>query len=183
MFLYRLNKKNPIFLSLILLIFCSILRIVEIFIYQFDENFVHSIFSSFLGLIIILLFLHYTKSRFNEIGLSSRRFTDSLPMGSILVFSTLFLSYGSQYLFLHLNNAAPLMQINDYTWIQFILYVLVGHIIASLLEEGLFRGILLRSFMQNWTFLFSNCLQALLFALWHTARVIQEIYNRPNQPE
>lgn len=167
MFLYRLNKKFPMFSSLILLIFCSTLRIVEVFIYQFDENFVQTIYSGFLGLMIILLFSHYTKNRFSEIGLSSRRFADSLPMSSILVFSTLFLSYGSQYLFLHLNNMAPFMQLNNYTWIQFILYVWVGHMIASLLEEGLFRGILLRGFMQNWSFLFSNCLQALLFTLWH----------------
>ena len=37
--LYRLNKKKPILLAFVILLLCSVLRMTEIFVYRFSEEF------------------------------------------------------------------------------------------------------------------------------------------------
>ena len=45
--LYRLNKKKPILLAFVILLLCSVLRMTEVFVYRFSEEFWRSFLFKF----------------------------------------------------------------------------------------------------------------------------------------
>lgn len=90
-----------------------------------------------------------------------------IKLGLLLVLSTLVFCYSVQYLFLLLNNAAPCLVWSEYSLLDLVLFVMIGNVINSLMEEGLFRGYLLKSFIYQQSFWSANILQAILFGLWH----------------
>jgi uncharacterized protein len=170
----HINKSKPIRVSLILLLLCVFLRILDILVFRLDELFGGIIISKILGFLLILFYVKFSKSKIREIGLHTKRLSGSFEWGLVFVIITLLLSYGTQFLFLLINNAAPLFVWNEYTWLQLVLFVLIGNVINSLMEEGLFRGILFQGFMRRWSFWVANGFQAFLFGLWHIIGPIKQ---------
>lgn len=162
-----ITEKKQLMIGFILLLICILLRIMDIFVLRLDELIGEIIVSKFLGFLVIILCLRFTGRRLRDIGLHTERIGDSFKWGIMLVFLALVFSYSTQYLFLLFNNASPILAWNEYTLPKLVLFVLIGNVINSLMEEGLFRGVILKDLMQHRSFWFANVLQAMLFGLWH----------------
>jgi membrane protease YdiL (CAAX protease family) len=55
----------------------------------------------------------------------------------------------------------------------FVLWMILGNVINSFMEEGLFRGVMIRLFRVKLSSGWANALQAFLFALWHLPWVLK----------
>lgn len=163
----KITANHQLLISFILLLICISLRILDIFIFRLDDLLGEIIVSKFLGFVVIVVCIKFTGQKLESVGLHSYDLHRNIKFGIMLVFLALFLSYGTQFVYLVFNNGGPVFTFNDYNLLSFILFVLIGNIINSLMEEGLFRGIILRSFLNYMPFWFANVLQSLLFGLWH----------------
>jgi membrane protease YdiL (CAAX protease family) len=55
----------------------------------------------------------------------------------------------------------------------FVLWMIFGNVINSFMEEGLFRGVMIRLFRIKLSFWRANALQSFLFAIWHLPWVVK----------
>lgn len=83
--------------------------------------------------------------------------------------------YSVKFLYLLSNKAEPVLSFNGgYTFIQIIFFVLIGNLINTLMEEGLFRGLILQAFITKLPFFPANIIQASLFGLWHIPWILKD---------
>jgi membrane protease YdiL (CAAX protease family) len=55
----------------------------------------------------------------------------------------------------------------------FVLWLILGNVVNSFMEEGLFRGVMIRLYRVRLSFSQSNVLQAFLFGIWHLPWVLK----------
>jgi membrane protease YdiL (CAAX protease family) len=108
------------------------------------------------------------------IGLHSKSVGKALIIGTIGIILILLVSYGLQFGILVGANKEPSMVFTAIDpkavvtgGLAFALFMLVGNFINSFMEEGLFRGVMLRHFRVSLSFWRANLLQAAFFAVWH----------------
>ncbi len=132
------------------------------------------ILSKSLGFLLVILYLWAVGRSLTAIGLHGRSVGKALAIGAGGVALVLLVSYGLQFSILVIAGKEPslvLTAIDPKTGmtgsLSFALLLIVGNFINSFMEEGLFRGVMLRHFRVSLTFWGANFLQAALFALWH----------------
>lgn len=109
-----------------------------------------------------------------SVGLHGKSVGKALIIGATGVILILFVSYGLQFSVLigagkepGLVFAAIDPKAGVTGGLTFALFLLVGNFINSFMEEGLFRGVMLRHFRVSLSFWKANFLQAALFGIWH----------------
>ncbi|MEM1483859.1 type II CAAX endopeptidase family protein [Oscillospiraceae bacterium PP1C4] len=166
--------KRPIFSAFCILIATLLLRLNDIFILRIDELWGEIIISKALGFILILLFMFLIKENLSTIGLHQERFGFCIAIGFFINLFIYIFSYCIEYMVLLLVNEAPQFifaaidpkqGVNG--GIAFGLWLILGNVVNSLMEEGLFRGLFLPAFKSRYSFWKANAFQALLFGAWH----------------
>lgn len=152
--------------ALFLLLACIALRLADVFWIRSDEWFGEQFVTKALGLLLVLLFAW----RIAPIGLRHFPLGPVLRVGvgvslAVIAFVALLLWGG-----LALAGMAPdfRLSLGSEHGMAFAIVMLIGlNMMNAVMEEGLFRGVLLRQWAPRLGALWANAAQAALFGLWH----------------
>jgi membrane protease YdiL (CAAX protease family) len=178
--LQKLSLANPILVSLGLLVIALAFRLLDIFVLRLDERLGEIILSKSLGFILVLLFVWGTGHHLKDIGLHSQFIGYSILIGAGITTTALALGYGIEFILQTQRNTHPTLlfaAIDPKTLVSggvfFAVWLLGGNVINSFMEEGLFRGVMIRLFGRVLSMSEANWLQAFLFASWHLPWVLK----------
>jgi len=179
--LNRQSINRPILVCFILFIIALIFRIIDIFVLRLDDRLGEIILSKSLGFILVVLFLYLAGKSLSYIGLNKQKVARAFFIGGVGMLLIFIVACGIQLAYLNLAGqkaalvltAADLYSGTSGSSVFFILLLLVGNVINSFMEEGLFRGLMLRHFLSRFSFLKANLLQATFFATWHFVQPIK----------
>ena len=161
----------PVMAPLALMGLAMVLRIFDIFVLRLDERLGEIILSKSLGFALVVGYTWWVGQRLSAIGLHSRRLGSALAIGASLTLAAFFIATLVQILTLAPGESLTLRAVDPKTGMTggaaFGTFLIVGNLINSLMEEGLFRGLMLTHFLQRMRFRNANLLQASLFAAWH----------------
>jgi len=161
----------PILAPLVLAGIALLLRLFDIFVLRLDEQFGEIILSKAIGFVLVVAYTWWVGQRLADIGLRSRRLGLALAIGAGLSAVAFLIAGAAQVLTLEPGATLALLAVDPKTGrtggSAFAAFLIVGNVINSFMEEGLFRGIMLTHFRQRMRFRTANVLQAALFAAWH----------------
>ena len=171
---YEWSLRHTILIPIILFIIAAVFKILDVFVFHIDERLGEIIISKSLGFILVVAYLWLVGKSVRAIGLHGRFVEKSLIIGSTGIILILLFSYGLQFGILVGAGKEPGLVFTaiDPTagvtgGVAFAMFLLVGNFINSFMEEGLFRGVMLRHFRVSLSFWRANFLQAAFFGIWH----------------
>ena len=174
----RISLEKPILTSLVLLVIAFILKWVDTFVLRLDERLGEIILCKTLGFVLVILFVWVCGRKLQDIGLHSRRLGLSLLIGVVITVIALVVSYVVEFVsqlpsqpVVHFEAIDPKAGVTG--GLLFVLWMIFGNVINSFMEEGLFRGVMIRLFRIKLSFWRANALQAFLFAIWHLPWVVK----------
>ena len=136
------------------------------------------------GIIILALVLKWVNLSWSDIGFQRNGFAGSILKGLLLGSACFTISYGLELAILTLQgNPAHLeiyissfsltdSQIKNTDFVFFLLCVLFN-IINVWMEEGVFRGLFIRTLSETKPFMQANFIAAFLFGIWHIVMPIR----------
>ena len=176
----RQSLNHPVLVCFFLLIIALIFRIIDIFILRLDDRLGEIILSKSLGFILIIIFLYLAGKSLAYIGLNRQKAGKAFFIGGIGMLLIFIVACGIQLAYLNLAGvkatlaltAADLYSGTTGSSVFFILLLLVGNVINSFMEEGLFRGLMIRHFLSSsrntartWSLLSMPLLRSLIIDL------------------
>ena len=171
---YDWSLRHTILIPIILFIIAAVFKILDVFVFHIDERLGEIIISKSLGFLLVVAYLWLVGKSVTAIGLHGKFVTKSLIIGSTGIILILLFSYGLQFGVLVGAGKEPnlVLAAIDPTagvtgGVAFAMFLLVGNFINSFMEEGLFRGVMLRHFRVSLSFWRANFLQAAFFGIWH----------------
>jgi hypothetical protein len=158
---------------------CLSARFIEYFLIETDktaigENALHKI----LGIVILAAALKGLKLKWRDIGFQRDGFVSGILKGVLLGGVCFSLSYGLELTLLALQGAPAHLelyisgfsltgsQIKNTGLVFFVLCVLFN-IINVWMEEGIFRGLFIKTLSETKSFMSANLIAAVLFGIWH----------------
>jgi membrane protease YdiL (CAAX protease family) len=174
----RISLERPILTSLALLVIVFYFKWVDTFVLRLDERLGEIILCKTLGFVMVIVFVWAAGRRLRDIGLHSRRLGTSLLIGAGVAVIALVVAYGAEFV-LQLDNqpAFRIAAIDPKAGVRggllFALWMILGNVINAFMEEGLFRGVMVRLFRVKLPPWRANALQAFLFGLWHLPWVLK----------
>jgi membrane protease YdiL (CAAX protease family) len=169
-----MSLRHVLLIPLLLFIIAVIFKVLDVFVWRLDEVLGEIIVSKSIGFLIVVLYLWAIGKSVTAIGLHGRSVGKALIIGVTGVVLILLLSYGVQFGVLVGGDKEPSFVITAIDpkagvtgGLSFAIFLIVGNFINSFMEEGLFRGVMLRHFRASMSFWRANFLQAALFAVWH----------------
>ena len=178
--LQRFATERPVATSLVLMAIALCFKIIDTFVLRLDERVGEIILSKALGFGLVLLFLWAVRRGPSAIGLHSRRLGPSLIIGVTVTVLALVAGYGVEFAMLQASGSQPAFYLGAIDpkagvmgGLLFALWLVVGNFINSSMEEGLYRGVMLRLFRIKLTAWRANWLQAALFGAWHLPWVLK----------
>jgi membrane protease YdiL (CAAX protease family) len=174
----RISLEKPILTSLVLLAIAFIFKWVDTFVLRLDERLGEIILCKALGFVLVIVFVWVCGRKLQDIGLHSRRLGPSLLIGVSITVIALAAGYGVEFAsqlqsqpVVHFEAIDPKAGVTG--GLLFVLWMIFGNVINSFMEEGLFRGVMIRLFRIKLSFWKTNALQAFLFAIWHLPWVVK----------
>jgi membrane protease YdiL (CAAX protease family) len=151
---------------------------VDTFVLRLDERLGEIILSKTLGFVLVIVFVWAAGRSLRDIGLHSRHLAPSLLIGFGITVAALVVGYGAEFALklksqpvFHVEAIDPKAGVTG--GFLFVLWMILGNVINSSMEEGLFRGVMIRLFRVKLSFWPANALQACLFGLWHLPWVLK----------
>jgi membrane protease YdiL (CAAX protease family) len=165
---------GPIIVSLAFFLVVVALRLIDLFVLRLDKLPDQTIFSRVIGFLLVLGYLRLLRKSLGSIGLHAKNIDKAFLVGGLsllLLYATL---YAVQFYRLSLAGEAPRLlfgaidkEIGAMAGLSFTLFRLVGQFFNALMEELIFRGVILPHLMLRFPFWKANALQAFLFGLAH----------------
>lgn len=182
-------KCKPTNLCMIIFTFCLLVRFVEYFLIKTDqtaigENVLHKV----VGIILLALVLKRVNLSWSDIGFQRNGFVSGILKGLLLGTVCFAISYGLELAILILQgNPVHLelyissfsltgSQIKNTDFIFFLLCVLFN-VINVWMEEGVFRGLFIKTLSETKSFMKANFIAAFLFGVWHIVMPIRSYVN------
>jgi len=179
-FLQRITLQKPILTSLVLLAIAFFFKWVDTFVLRLDERLGEIILCKTLGFVLVIVFVWAAGRSLRDVGLHSRRLGPSLLIGVVITLIALAVGYGVEFAVPLQRGAQPVVHFEAIDpkagvsgGLLFVLWMVFGNVINSFMEEGLFRGVMIRLFRVKLSFWRANVLQAFLFAIWHLPWVVK----------
>jgi membrane protease YdiL (CAAX protease family) len=148
-----------------------LLRLFDIFVLRLDEQLGEIILSKALGFALVLGYVWWVGRRPPAIGLHGRHFGTAVAIGAGITLLAFVIAGVIQAMTLPSGATPTLAAVDPKTGLAggagFAAFLLLGNVVNSFMEEGLFRGIMLPHFLQRLRFWTANACQAALFAAWH----------------
>lgn len=168
---------------------CLSARFTEYFLIETDktaigENVLHKIS----GIVILAAVLKVLKLKWRDIGFQRDGFISGIWKGILLGSGCFALSYGLELALLALQGAPAHLelyisgfsltgsQIRNTGFVFFVLCVLFN-IINVWMEEGIFRGLFIKTLSETDSFLKANFISAFLFGIWHIVMPVRSCAN------
>jgi len=164
-------------------------RFAEYFLIETDktavgENVLHKI----VGMILLALVLKRVNLSWSDIGFHRNSFVSSILKGVLLGCVCFAVSYGLELaVFILQGNPAHLemyissfsltgSQIKNTDFVFFLLCVLFN-IVNVWMEEGVFRGLFIKTLSETESYMKANSIAAFLFGVWHIVMPIRSYFN------
>lgn len=180
--LYEVSKQHSIIVSTSLLLIAFFFRIFDIFVLGLDDILGEIILSKLLGFLLVLGYVWAVGKAVSSIGLHRRDVYQVLLIGGVGTGTIFVAAFGLQYVALGGADQSPgivFVAIDPKTGLEggilFAMFLLLGNVVNSFMEEGLFRGVILPHFMRSLSFRWANLLQAILFGLWHAVWPVKSL--------
>ena len=182
------SENRPVAAALILVLIAYVIRILDIFVIRSQEWFGEQVVNKVLGLVLVLSYVWIVKQNFGAIGLHSRHWLTSVALGLVFMAVGVFCGYLGEWLFLKFSGAFPDLffgltshplfpEESGASGLLLVMILILGNVVNSFMEEGLFRGIVITHLGSRMSLLRANLLQASLFGLWHIVLPIQDYLN------
>jgi membrane protease YdiL (CAAX protease family) len=156
------------------------LKLVDIFVLRLDELLGEIILSKWLGFVLVIAFTWAVGRKLKDIGLQSRMLWWSLFIGVLVTAIAFIVGYGADYAMQLQSGAQPVFNLAAIDpkagvtgGLLFAVWMVLGNVVNSFMEEGLFRGVMIPLFRVRLTFWQTNWLQAFLFSIWHLVWVVK----------
>ena len=167
----RIPVRWPVLAPLVLLGVALLLRLIDIFVLRLDEQLGEIILSKALGFALVVAYTWWIGQRLGALGLHNRNLGPSLAIGAGITVVAFLIAGAAQVLSLEPGATLAVRAVDPKTGMAggsaFAAFLIIGNVVNSFMEEGLFRGIMLTHFPQRMRFRSANVLQAALFAAWH----------------
>jgi membrane protease YdiL (CAAX protease family) len=176
-------RKNPVGASLVLFAIALCFRLVDLFLLRLDEKLGEILLSKALGLALVLAYLWLLRLPVREIGLHSGSLGEALSISGFGVGFVLITAYAAQFAVLSAAGEHPRLLVTAIDpktgmagGVVFAGWLVFGNIVNSFMEEGLFRGLMLRQFMTRLPAWRANLAQAALFSAWHLVWPLKHLF-------
>jgi membrane protease YdiL (CAAX protease family) len=176
----RNTFQRPILTGIVLLLIAFSFRLIDIFVLRLDERLGEIILSKALGFCLVLLFVWAIGMKPNAIGFHSRRLGEGLLIGTLITALPFSIAYAVEWILLQQLGQEPRLLFSAIDpkagvtgGLLFALWLVLGNFVNSFMEEGLFRGVMLKLNRMRLSFAKSNWLQAVLFGAWHLVWVLK----------
>ena len=179
-FIKRTTFQKPVLTGIVLMLIALGFRLIDIFVLRLDERLGEIILSKALGFCLVLGFVWIIGKKPSAIGFHSRRLGQGLLIGTVITVLPFLIAYIVEWILMQQFGQEPRLSFSAVDpkagvtggWL-FALWLLTGNVVNSLMEEGLFRGVMLNLNRIRLSFGKSNWLQALLFGTWHLVWVVK----------
>lgn len=185
----RNTKYKSDNLCIAVFMLCLSVRFAEYFLIETDktaigENVLHKV----VGIILLVLALKRVNLSWSDIGFQRNGFVSSILKGLLLGSVCFAISYGLELAILALQgNPAHLeiyissfsltgSQTKNTNFVFFLLCVLFN-VINVWMEEGVFRGLFIKTLSETKSFMRANYIAAFLFGIWHIVMPIRSYVN------
>lgn len=172
--LYETSLTRPILVMIILFVLALLLKILDSFVLRLDDRLGELIFSKSLGFVLLVAYLWACGRRLRDIGFHRQRVGQALLISGVCFVVLYAISHLIQLIALRAGGAdasLALAAVDPKTGraggLLFALWLIFGNIVNSAMEEGLFRGAMLRHFRLRFSPWRAILLQAAFFAVWH----------------
>lgn len=173
----RLSENRPLHIAYAFVLMFFFLRIIDVFMVRSDEVYGEQVLTKVIG-VLIFFYVWKVKGNLASIGLHAKNWKFSVLLGLSSMAAGLFAGYGAEWLYLCVQGVNPkiIMEAQGNTLIPvhaaagglfLALTLLLGNILNSFMEEGLFRGILMTHLGSRISLFKTNLIQAGLFGIWH----------------
>jgi len=169
-----LSLARPIVVSLAFFLVVVALRSIEVFVLKLDALPDKTIVSRVLGFLLVLGYLWVLRKPLGSIGLHARNFDKAFLIGGLSLVILFVALYGVQFYLLSTAGETPRLAFAAFDektgamgGLFFTWFYLFGQIVNALMEESIFRGVMLPHFMRRFSFWQANALQAFLFGVAH----------------
>lgn len=168
------SLTQPVRIMLALFLGAVLIKILDTFIFRLDELLGEAILTKSLGFALVLAYAWCCGRRVADIGFRLKGAGRSLLIGGVVTLGLFGLSYGAQLITLSgdgqgaslvLTAVDPKSGLSGGFW--FGAWMILGNLVNSAMEEGLFRGVMLPHFRIRYSARRALLFQALLFAIWH----------------
>jgi membrane protease YdiL (CAAX protease family) len=172
--LLGLSLDRPVLVMLGLYIIAWIVKILDTFVFRLDELIGEAILTKAVGFILVAAYVWIMRRKLSDIGFRSRNLGITLLI-TVMGFGLIYVfAFSSQLLILKASGeeaALVFSAVDPKTGLSgglfFGLWLVFTNIVNSAMEEGLFRGLMLRHFMVRYAKWGAIFLQAVLFSFWH----------------
>jgi len=170
------SLKRPVLVSFALYILAWIIKYLDTFAFRLDELVGEAILTKSLGFILVVIYVWACGRKLRDIGFNSRN------LGKVLLLA--FAAFGSLYAIAFVTQLLLLRSSGEDA--QFVLsavdprtgmsggllfgiWLLVANLVNSAMEDGLFRGVMIRHLLVRFSGWGAIIFQAVLFSLWHVS--------------
>lgn len=134
---------------------------------RWDETIVGTLPEKVLGTALLFAYLWWAGRGPTAIGLEPGGWRAGFVQGFALTLVLYLIAYGAPLGAYALQGAALSFRLEDPFTATGAALMMIMHVFNGLLEEGLFRGLLLRVFLRRHSPAVANLMQAALFGVWH----------------
>ncbi len=168
------SLKHPVLVMLILFIIACLFKILDSFVFRLDELLGEAILTKALGFLLVAVYVWGCGRKLSDIGFHKRFLGKALLISALSFIILYIVAYTTQMIMLRSSGEEAsfvLSAVDPKTgmsggWL-FAIWLLTANLVNSAMEEGLFRGTMIRHFLIRFSGWGAILLQAGLFALWH----------------
>ena len=168
---------------------CLSARFAEYFLMETDKTAIgENILHKAVGIIVLAVALKSIQLTWSDIGFQRNGFVSGILKGLLLGSVCFAVSYGIEFAILTLQGNSPHFelyvssfsftgsQIKNTGFAFFTLCVLLN-IVNVWMEEGVFRGLFIKTLSETRSFMSANFIAAFLFGIWHIVMPIRNYVN------
>ena len=174
--------------AVLIVALCFGLRLVDVFLIRSDEWFGEQVVTKVLGLAIVIAYAIWSGRGLNRIGFRRTSSISVIWIGFGLTAAVMASTFLVQFLFLSAQGAGPIfsLEIKGFTLtgqtsaqsgLLTPSSLLAFNLVNAMMEESLFRGLLLSSLIGIMPRTRANAVQALVFGIWHIVWPLRWVYD------
>lgn len=168
------SLEKPVSMMLLLFVLASLVKIVDTFFLPVNELVGELIVTKALGFLLVAAYVWLCGRQLKDIGIHGRRVLPSLFIGILVAGGIVVIAHAIQYFVfladdpnvrLVFSAVDPKTGLRGGFW--FGVWLVAANLVNVAMEDGLFRGLMIRHFLIRYRFRIAMLLQVVLFAIWH----------------
>ena len=172
--LLSFSKQSPLLTISILFVLVCLFKILDNFVLRLDELLGEAILTKGLGLLLVVLYLRLAGRKMSDIGFHKRFLGTTLLLSGLGYLLIYVIGYTAQLIILRAGGeeaSLALTAIDPKTGMTggllFGLWMVAANLVNSAMEEGLFRGVMIKHLLLKSSKWGAILISAGFFPIWH----------------